>query len=65
MSSTLRLLAASSSVTSRLPGPLGASEIHELHLPQGVEVGPSTQFRERAIMRADDVFPQPRGPEKR
>ena len=31
----------------------------------GVDVGPCTQFSERARMRADDVFPQPRGPENR
>ena len=65
MSSTPRWLAASNSVTSRLPGPPGASDTQEGHLPQGVEVGPSTQFRERAMMRAEDVLPQPRGPENR
>jgi hypothetical protein len=35
------------------------------HTPQGVAVGPFSQFRERARIRAALVFPQPRGPEKR
>ena len=39
----------------------GRSTIH-LH---GVAVGPCAQFNDRARMRADDVFPQPRGPENR
>jgi len=33
--------------------------------PQGAAVGPFSQRRERARMRAALVFPQPRGPEKR
>ena len=50
------------STTSRLPGPPGASDTHELHTPQGVDVGPCTQLRDRAKIRADDVLPHPRGP---
>ncbi len=65
MSSTPPWEAASSSITSRLPLPPGASATQDSHTPQGVEVGPSAQFNERARMRAEDVFPQPRGPEKR
>src|SRR4051812_44860106 len=49
-------------MTSRLPAPLGASATHESHSPQGVGVGPFSQLRERARMRALDVLPQPRGP---
>ena len=52
-------------MTSTLPEPSGASALHELHSPHGSGVGPFTQFSERAMMRALDVFPQPRGPEKR
>lgn len=48
-----------------LPGALGASARHESHTPHGVAVGPCTQFSERAKMRAEEVFPQPRGPENR
>ncbi len=48
-----------------LPGPLGASPMQESHTPQGVAVGPCSQFSERARMRADEVLPQPRGPENR
>jgi hypothetical protein len=48
-----------------LPGPLGASATHESQVPHGVGVGPSAQFSDRARMRADDVLPQPRGPENR
>jgi hypothetical protein len=36
----------------------------EEHTPQGVTVGPSTQFRQRARMRAIVVLPVPRWPEK-
>ena len=46
-------------------GPLGASATQESHTPHGVGVGPCSQFSERARMRADDVLPQPRGPENR
>ena len=52
-------------MTSMLPGPFGASATQESHTPHGVGVGPCSQFSERARMRADDVFPQPRGPENR
>ena len=48
-----------------LPGALGASASHESQTPHGVAVGPCAQFSERARMRADDVFPQPRGPENK
>ena len=49
-------------MTSMLPGPSVASETHEVHSPQGVDVGPFSQFSDRARIRADDVLPQPRGP---
>ena len=39
--------------------------MQESQTPHGVAVGPCSQFNERAKMRADDVFPQPRGPENR
>ena len=65
VSSTPPWLAASSSVTSRVPWPPGASATHESHSPHGSAVGPCTQLSERARMRADEVLPQPRGPEKR
>src|ERR1700737_2945581 len=48
-----------------LPGPFGASATHESHTPHGVSVGPCTQLSERARIRADEVLPQPRGPENR
>ena len=38
---------------------------YKLHSPQGSGVGPLAQFSERAMMRALDVLPQPRGPENR
>ena len=47
------------------PGPSGASAMHDAHTPHGSGVGPCSQFSERARMRADDVLPQPRGPENR
>jgi len=43
----------------------GANAMHDGHSPQGSGVGPWTQFSDRARIRADDVLPQPRGPEKR
>src|SRR5699024_5360230 len=43
----------------------GASASHESHRPHGSAVGPCTQLSDRARMRADEVLPQPRGPEKR
>jgi hypothetical protein len=48
-----------------LPELLGASATQELQMPQGVAVGPCSQFSDRAKMRADEVLPQPRGPENR
>ena len=64
-SSTPPWLAASISMTSRLPEPPRASSVHESQVPHGVGVGPCAQFRQRARMRADVVLPQPRGPENR
>src|ERR1700732_5216868 len=48
-----------------LPGALGARAWEESQIPHGLAVGPWAQFSDRAKMRADDVFPQPRGPENR
>ena len=45
-----------------LPGPDGASAMHESQTPHGSGVGPCTQFSDRARMRALEVLPQPRGP---
>ena len=39
--------------------------MHDSHTPHGVGVGPCSQLSERARIRAEDVLPQPRGPEKR
>jgi hypothetical protein len=64
-SSTPPWLAASISITSIEPGPSVASATQESHSPHGSGVGPLAQFSERAKMRADEVLPQPRGPEKR
>ena len=64
-SSTPPCDAASISMTSRLPGPVGARSVHDWQTPHGVGVGPCSQFSERARIRADDVLPHPRGPEKR
>ncbi|CAM4172531.1 hypothetical protein HEMA109418_11195 [Helcobacillus massiliensis] len=64
-SSTPPWLAASISTTSRLPAPSRARSRHESQVPQGVSVGPSAQFRQRARILAEVVLPQPRGPEKR
>jgi hypothetical protein len=63
MSSTERFEAASISITSReVPA---AIETHDSHLPQGVSVGPSTQFSERARIFASEVLPVPREPTNR
>jgi hypothetical protein len=35
------------------------------HLPQGVSVGPSAQFRHLAKILAEVVLPQPLGPENK
>jgi hypothetical protein len=64
-SSMPRCVAASSSITSIEPGPLGASSTQLRHSPQGVAVGPTSQFSDRARMRAVEVLPHPRGPENR
>ncbi len=61
-SSTPVWLAASISTTSREPPPSRLSSTQLGQTPQGVSVGPSTQFRQRARMRADVVLPHPRGP---
>ena len=61
-SSTLLWLAASISITSREPEPSLDNSIHEAHLPQGVSVGPSAQFKQRARILAEVVLPQPLGP---
>jgi hypothetical protein len=59
-SSTLVRLAASISCTS-VEVPAVISRQGE-HSPQGVTVGPRSQFRQRARMRASVVLPTPRGP---
>src|ERR1700739_4952626 len=48
-----------------LPGAFGANATQDSQTPHGLAVGPWTQFNDRARMRADEVFPQPRGPENR
>src|ERR1700750_2068536 len=52
-------------MTSIEPVPSLASERHEAQTPHGSGVGASSQLSERARMRALEVLPQPRGPEKR
>ena len=64
-SSTPPWLAASISITSIEPGPSGARARQDSHSPHGSGVGPFAQLSERARMRAEEVLPQPRGPEKR
>lgn len=64
-SSTPPWLAASISTTSSEPGPPRASSTHDGHRPHGSGVGPCSQLRQRARIRALVVFPQPRGPENR
>ena len=54
--------AASISMTSSEPGPFGASDTHDAQVPHGSGVGPCSQFSERAMIRALEVLPQPRGP---
>ena len=49
-------------MTSIDPGPFRARSWQDWHSPQGVGVGPCSQFRHRARMRALVVLPQPRGP---
>ncbi len=60
-----RWLAASISMTSRLPVLPLARSTQDGQTPHGVGVGPCTQFSERASTRALVVLPQPRGPENR
>jgi hypothetical protein len=63
MSSTERFEAASISITSsEVPA---AIVRQDSHWPQGVTVGPLTQFSERARIFATEVFPVPREPTKR
>ena len=52
-------------MTSIDPGPFGAKLIQDSHIPHGLDVGPCSQFIDRAMMRADEVLPQPRGPVNR
>ena len=61
-SSTPLCDAASISMTSSEPLPLGASATQESQTPHGSGVGPRSQFSDRARMRALEVLPQPRGP---
>ena len=63
ISSIPRLLAASiSSTSSAVPESMATQFSHVL---SGVGVGPLTQSIQRAKIFAADVFPEPRGPEKR
>ena len=64
-SSTPLWLAASISTTSIEPDPPVARSLQLWHFPHGLEVGPSLQLIQRARIRAELVFPQPRGPENR
>ena len=52
-------------MTSSEPGPSGARAMQDPQTPHGVDVGPCSQLSDRARIRADDVFPHPRGPLKR
>src|SRR3954453_2746836 len=63
MSSTELLDAASISMTSIEVAPAIAT--HDSHLPHGVVVGPSSQFRQAARILAIEVFPVPREPTNR
>ena len=51
------LLRAAAETTHR-----GANSTQERQVPQGTAVGPCSQLRARARIRALDVLPQPRGP---
>ena len=64
-SSTPPWEAASISTTSIDPAPPRASSTQLSQVPHGVDVGPFAQFRQRAKIRAEVVFPHPRGPENR
>ena len=61
-SSTKPCVAASNSITSIEPGPFATKSLHDWQCQHGVGVGPFSQLSERAMIRALDVFPQPRGP---
>ena len=63
MSSTELLEAASISITSS--DVALAIETHDSHTPQGVTVGPFTQFSDAARIFAIDVLPVPREPTNR
>ena len=63
MASTPLLDAASSSCTSK-EAPLAMSK-HESHVPHGSPSTGLVQFNAFARIRAVEVFPVPRGPEKR
>ena len=63
MSSTELLDAASISITSS--DVASAIERQESQTPQGVSVGPWTQFSDAARIFAIDVLPVPREPTKR
>ena len=60
MSSTPLLDAASSSCTSKLVP--ASTATHDAHSQHGSPSTGRSQFRTLARMRADDVFPVPRGP---
>ena len=63
MSSTELFDAASISMTSS--DVALAIETHESQTPQGVTVGPCSQFRQAARILAIDVLPVPREPTNR
>lgn len=49
-------------MTSMDPGPFLARSWQDWQVPHGVGVGPCSQFRHLARMRALVVLPHPRGP---
>ncbi|CAB4767849.1 unannotated protein [freshwater metagenome] len=61
-SSTKPCVAASNSITSNDPGPFATKSLQDWQTPHGVGVGPLSQFKDLAIIRALDVLPQPLGP---
>ena len=63
MSSTLLVLAASSSMTSKLVP--ASTDLHDSHSQHGSPSSGFSQLRTFARMRADVVLPVPRGPENR
>ena len=50
------------SITSNEPGPFATRSLHDWQIPHGLGVGPFSQFKDLAIIRALDVLPQPLGP---